>query len=208
VNLFTYEGHPKGVLTRGRENDQLFKPRWTNPIDMHSRDFARRKEALKLIKKLNLQRVTNKMQSFHDPFSDGTGNQKKAHDDRTAAHRDLVSLNTSLKSKLLMVDLQHQHEINVHIEVKFVAICCVALFVFVGLNAMMTLNSDTHQLFDDANCFTVIVAFYQTLHYYYYFFLLPGIQKVPRDPHGSQQPTPVHPRARGAAVRGSSATQE
>ena len=54
VFLWHYDGKQKGVLTRGREWDKLFRPRWKTPIDMAKRDRSRRRDAYLLVSDLGL----------------------------------------------------------------------------------------------------------------------------------------------------------
>lgn len=115
MNLFNLQGYLQGVLTRGKESDLLFKPRWNNPINMVAREQLRRKEATKLIQKLNLKRIVNKLSSFYDPFVDNNNIQRNTDGDRANIRRDTVSLH-STKSKLQLNDLLMQHEQNKTIE--------------------------------------------------------------------------------------------
>lgn len=56
IMLWTLQGIQKGVLTRGREFDKLFKPRWRTPIDMMARAVVRMNQAEILIKEVQLER--------------------------------------------------------------------------------------------------------------------------------------------------------
>ena len=55
VTLFTLQGYQKGVLTRGRKFDKMFKPRWVCPIDMKKRSEERKEMAVRLMDGLELQ---------------------------------------------------------------------------------------------------------------------------------------------------------
>ena len=56
IMLWTLQGNQKGVLTRGREFDKLFKPRWRTPIDMITRASIRMNQAEILVKEVQLER--------------------------------------------------------------------------------------------------------------------------------------------------------
>lgn len=55
IKLWTFDGLGKATLTRGRELDKLFKPRWISPIDISSRTKHRIREAKILASKLKLR---------------------------------------------------------------------------------------------------------------------------------------------------------
>ena len=56
IMLWTLQGNQKGVLTRGRDFDKLFKPRWRTPIDMIQRAKVRINQATILVKEVELER--------------------------------------------------------------------------------------------------------------------------------------------------------
>lgn len=56
IILWTLQGNQKGVLTRGRDFDKLFKPRWRTPIDMIQRAKVRINQATILVKEVELER--------------------------------------------------------------------------------------------------------------------------------------------------------
>ncbi len=55
VTLFDLQGYQKGVLTRGRKFDKMFKPRWVCPINMKKRSEERKEMAVRLMDGLELQ---------------------------------------------------------------------------------------------------------------------------------------------------------
>jgi WD40 repeat protein len=54
VQLFKNDSVLKGVLTRGREFDKLFRPRWKTPFNMAERAIKRKSNAEVLVKELSL----------------------------------------------------------------------------------------------------------------------------------------------------------
>ena len=60
VYLWTLGGKLKGTLTRGREWDKLFRPRWITPVDMASRERQRSSDARLLVDFLGLQSMMKK----------------------------------------------------------------------------------------------------------------------------------------------------
>lgn len=97
VNLFSKKGILKGVLTRGKDVDMIFKPRWKNPIDMAAREALRTREAKRLIKLLNLKRSINLNREIVDPFSDDTAAIRRAMRSKVAASIEAASIASSLK---------------------------------------------------------------------------------------------------------------
>lgn len=57
IKLWTLSGETKAILTRGRELDKIFRPRWISPIDYTSRAKHRVREARFLAEKLNLRYI-------------------------------------------------------------------------------------------------------------------------------------------------------
>jgi hypothetical protein len=57
MKLWTITGEAKAILTRGRELDKIFRPRWLSPIDYSARAKHRHREARFLAEKLNLRFV-------------------------------------------------------------------------------------------------------------------------------------------------------
>jgi len=66
-------GAPKATLTRGRDWDKLFKPRWKSPVDMEERRQRREKDAHILCDALGLTRYMRPVSSAAGLRDDGMG---------------------------------------------------------------------------------------------------------------------------------------
>lgn len=121
VSLFTLQGYQKGVLTRGRKFDKMFKPRWVCPINMKKRGNERKEMAVRLMDGLELQ-IDSTIQDDDDEISlSGSIKSSIRHESTSIGHESSAKHESYMHRNSINQSKSNSHLLNDGVDDKSLA---------------------------------------------------------------------------------------